>query len=388
MHTVEFYYPSVGGAQEVVKQISERLAKLGHDVTVATSKLPDRKSLLYNGVKIVEFDIAGKEVLGYLGKDIRRYKNFLKDSDFDIVMNYAAQQWATDLTFEVLDDVRARKVLAPCGFSGLFDPIYKNYFKKMPKIMSSYDAIVYLSDNYRDVDFARKHKINNNFLIPNGAGADEFSKAINPSIRKKFGIADGAFLALLVGSHTGAKGHIEAIEIFEKAKIQNAVLLIIANDFGDDGCSKLCKRKSKLSKVLPRYVKFRKRLIVKSMTREDTITAYKEADIFLFPSNIEASPLVLFEAMASGLPFLTTDVGNSKEIINWSGGGALLPTTKDGSGISRADIEGSVSLLENWYAKPKKASLGVSGHKAWQSKFTWEKIAQDYEKLYQGVLKK
>lgn len=33
LHTVEFYEPSVGGAQEVIKQISLQLVKRGHEVT-------------------------------------------------------------------------------------------------------------------------------------------------------------------------------------------------------------------------------------------------------------------------------------------------------------------------------------------------------------------
>jgi len=42
LHCVESYYPSVGGMQEVVKQLSERLVKLGHAVKVATRNNPDR----------------------------------------------------------------------------------------------------------------------------------------------------------------------------------------------------------------------------------------------------------------------------------------------------------------------------------------------------------
>ena len=37
LHTVEYYAPSVGGAQEVVRQISERMVQRGHQVTVATT---------------------------------------------------------------------------------------------------------------------------------------------------------------------------------------------------------------------------------------------------------------------------------------------------------------------------------------------------------------
>lgn len=59
LHTVQLYSPSVGGMQEVVRQISERLVLLGHDVHVATTKLIDRKEHIINGVNIIEFNING-----------------------------------------------------------------------------------------------------------------------------------------------------------------------------------------------------------------------------------------------------------------------------------------------------------------------------------------
>jgi len=388
LHTVENYFPSVGGAQEVVRQISERLVKLGHDVTIATSKLPARTALEHNGVKIVEFDIHGKEAIGISGPDIQKYRDFLTNSDFDVVMNYAAQQWATDIAFEELSKIKCAKVLVPCGFSGLYDPVYKKYFKKMPEVLSNYGATVYLSDDYRDINFARQHKIMNTHLIPNGAGADEFSQPIDFSIRDRLGIPEDNFLILLVGSHTGLKGHAEAIEIFKRADIQNATLLIVANDFGE-ACTRTCKRSALAFKFNPSYKKVHKQLLIKSLPRLDTIAAYKAADLFLFPSNVEASPLVLFESMAASLPFLTTNVGNANEIIKWSGGGKLLPTKIDGSGLSHADVDESAKSLEDWFNNRKQVrSLGERGHTAWKEKFTWEIIARQYEKLYKEVLAK
>jgi L-malate glycosyltransferase len=32
LHCVESYYPSIGGMQAVVRQLSERLVKMGHEV--------------------------------------------------------------------------------------------------------------------------------------------------------------------------------------------------------------------------------------------------------------------------------------------------------------------------------------------------------------------
>src|ERR1051326_1054925 len=87
LHTVEFYAPSKGGAQEVIRQISEQLVKRGHQVTVATTKLAERSSGQLNGVRIEEFAITGNSVRGCKG-DIRRYHDFLRTADFDVMLNY------------------------------------------------------------------------------------------------------------------------------------------------------------------------------------------------------------------------------------------------------------------------------------------------------------
>mgnify|MGYP001617290643 CR=1 FL=1 len=84
LHTVEFYYPSIGGAQEVVRILSERMVKMGHEVTVATTKLPNRTSTTHNGVKIAEFDISGNAVRGIQGEK-KKYQNFLKKSGFYVL---------------------------------------------------------------------------------------------------------------------------------------------------------------------------------------------------------------------------------------------------------------------------------------------------------------
>ena len=119
LHTVELYFPSTGGIQEAVRQISENLVKAGHSVTVATSKLPNRKSNVINGVSIEEFEISGNLVRGITG-EVKKYQNYLLNSDFDIIANFAAQQWTVDCTFPIIDKIKAKKVFVPTGFSGLY----------------------------------------------------------------------------------------------------------------------------------------------------------------------------------------------------------------------------------------------------------------------------
>jgi len=381
LHTVEFYHPSTGGAQEVVRQISERLVRLGHDVTVATARLSDRDFSVLNGVKIEEFNITGNAVRGFSG-EVDRYKNFILKSDFDVIMNYAAQQWATDLILPLLNNISAKKVFVPCGFSGLLLPEYANYFEQMKTWLKQYDACIYMSNDYRDINFARQCGADNDVLIPNGAGADEFCQKLDIDIRAQLEIPRDHFLILHVGSHTGIKGHKEAIQTFKKAKIKHASFLIVASNSGR-GCNGSCLQAEKLYRGNPFSKLSGKKIIIKSLSRKETIAAYHEADLFLFPSNIECSPLVLFEAMASKTPFLTTDVGNAKEIIEWSNSGELLPTLKFKNGYAKADVEKSADILQRIFHNYKqRKTLAKNGYENWKTSFTWEKITRQYEDLY------
>jgi L-malate glycosyltransferase len=381
LHTAEFYHPSVGGMQEVVKQLSERLVKLGHEVTVATSRLQGRDRGSLNGVQIAEFGITGNLVRGMSG-DLEDYRRFVLESGFDIVTNFAAQQWATDALITVLEKVPGRKVFVPTGFSGLHNPLYGHYFSAMKRWMLQYDMNVFLSDRYRDIDFARACGVGNITVIPNGASEEEFSSPSDLDIREMLGIPRDHLLILHVGSHTGFKGHAEAIQIFLRASLMSATLLIAANEVRG-GCSVSCKFKEAVFNTWFRGFSDGKQIVIISLPRKETVAAYKAADLFLFPSNIECSPLVLFECMASRTPFLTTDVGNAMEIIDWSRSGMLLPTKKDNKGYSKARVAPSVAILETICRDSEsRRQMGARGFVAWQKGFTWGTIAQNYEDMY------
>lgn len=386
LHTVESYYPAVNGMAEVVKQLSERLVQMGHSVTVAARKDANRKDFIVNGVEIKEFDVTGNYTIGLKG-DVESYKSFLLNSDFDIITNFAAQQWATDVALPILKNIRGKKVNVPTGFSGFYSDNYKAYYEYMKAWMKDYDANVFLSDNYRDINFARENGITKNFLITNGADEREFaSTEVKTDIRKLFGLKPDCFLVLHVGSYSGAKGHKEAIEIFLRSSIKNGALLMIGNNldyFKKRSIFKYYKTGLLwLSKMLSS-----KKVILTSAERNITVDAYKQADAFLFPSQIECSPIVLFEAMAAGIPFLTTDVGNSAEIAKWSGGGIILPTRTDSLHYSHAEIHGSVKELDTLYENKALAKkLSESGRRSWEAKFTWATIAKQYEELYKSLL--
>ena len=108
----EFYAPSVGGVQEVIRQIAERMIKRGHQVTIATTALESRDFKELNGVKIEEFVVSGNLVNGYSG-EIDRYRDFVVNFPCDSLLIKAAQQWTFDALWADLVKIKARKIFIP-----------------------------------------------------------------------------------------------------------------------------------------------------------------------------------------------------------------------------------------------------------------------------------
>lgn len=388
LHTVEFYHPSIGGMQEVVKQISENLVKKGHEVHVATSYIKERKSPVNNGVIIHEFKIKGKSAIKISG-EVKKYQDFLIQNNFDIITNFAAQQWATDLCLPLLDKIKAKKVIVPTGFSGLFSKEFRTYFNDFHYYLEKYDHAIYLSNDYRDINYARDYNILKYSIVPNGASKEEFTKPINFNFRDDNNLPSNSKLIVNISSHSGAKGHRETIDIFQKAKLNNTTLVIIADPsyIFKGGCKKDCENTALRYNKAEERLKDGNKIIIKELNRDQTVATLKQADLFLFPSNIECSPIVLFESMAAGVPFLVTDVGNSKEIINWTKAGELMPTLINEDGFSYADINESAIILKQLMNDVERRTLlGQNGLKVWSKKYTWEKIAGDYENIYESLL--
>ncbi len=385
VHCVESYHPNVGGMQEVVKQLSERLVKLGHEVTVATRYNPERNFTELNGVKIEAFKIVGNPRKVESEED-QRYVDYLLNLDADVVSFFAAQQWATNLALPILGKIKARKVSVPTGYSGLYWPEFREYFEDMKTQIHGYDMNVYLSYDYRDINFARENKVKHMTVIPNGAAEDEFLSDTTIDVRKELGIPKDDFLLLLVGSYTGWKGHKEAIELFLKSRLRNATLLMIGNNY-EYFKRQYVKHPKLLFLMLMSKLFSSKKVIFNYFPRKFTVAAYKQANLFLFPSNVECSPIVLFECAAAKLPFISTDVGNAPEIAQWTKGGLIMPTTKDEGGFSHVKVEEGVKMLNMLYAdEQQRKQMAEESFAIWKQKYSWEVIAKEYEQLYLSLL--
>lgn len=471
----EFYYPSVGGVQEVMRQLAERLVERGHRVTVATTRLPERTSRKLNGVRIVEFDVSGNMVWGLNG-DVEGYRRYVTSCDFDVFMVKAAQQWTIDALIPVLDRITKPKVFIPCGFSGFYEPAYAEYFRQMPDWLRKFDQLIFYASDYRDINFARQHGIDKLTVIPNGASEREFGVQPDRGFRARNGIPEDAFVLLTVGTLTGLKGHLELAKAFDQCDFgaRRAVLLLNGNTprsvslAGVRGWGRFIRQRRAIvvdgyrrygavavAKWIARSVLLRlnldwavrtpgvyrmhgglratkwitrsilldlrlgwvlgafgyntqrygvderpdgvgdvvarinsanghRRAMLVDFPRPELVQAYRNSDLFVFASKVEYSPLVLYEAAAAGLPFLSASVGNAKEIAEWTGAGIVFDAPRDAQGYTQVDPAALAAEIARVAAQTGLlARLGAQGRSNWEARFTWDKIAHLYERVFE-----
>lgn len=407
----EFYHPSLGGVQVVMREIAERLVQRGHEVVVATTRLPERSTLVHNGVRIEEFDVAGNAVYGCTG-EVERYREYVAAFDGDAILVKAAQQWTFDALWPVLDRIRARKVFVPCGFSGLKEPDYRDYYAQMPGVLKKFDHLIFYAERYRDIDFARHHGLAHWSVVPNGASEIEFSVRRDSGFRARYGIPEESFVFLTVGAYTGLKGHAEVAQAYALLTTDRPTVLILNGNrpvpraalggvhaarfttralralrrLGPVAAAKRALEAFKPDPIARWTERARtqpgKRVLALELSREALVQAYMAADLFVFASHIEYSPLVLFEAAAAGTPFLSVPAGNAEEIARWTGAGMICPAPCDGRGYTRVDPRVlSIKMREAMSDPHRLRELGEAGKRAWRERFTWATIAAQYEAL-------
>ncbi len=111
--------------------------------------------------------------------------------------------------------------------------------------------------------------------------------------------------------------------------------------------------------------------------RSDVSTMLRCADIFTFPSHYDPCPLVILEALASGVPVVTaSSVGNS----------ALIEQGKNGYILnSNYDLDGLVTVLgELGDSLDLRQRVGWAGREM-AEEMSWRKMAAHYEATYREI---
>jgi phosphatidylinositol alpha-1,6-mannosyltransferase len=96
---------------------------------------------------------------------------------------------------------------------------------------------------------------------------------------------------------------------------------------------------------------------------------YRQADIFVLPSQSEGMSIALLEAMASGLPVVVTNTGGTQELIT---------PEKNGLVVVWADIEGLARALKRLVEDGNLRERMSLANRQTALKFSWSQVAEQY----------
>jgi len=194
-------------------------------------------------------------------------------------------------------------------------------------------------------------------VIPNAVDTRLFSP----------GPAPDSFTVLFVGRLVPRKRVMDALEGFRRllAEIPSARLVIVG-----DGPDAAPLRARCESEGLGRSVVFRG-----NVAHEDLPNLYRDASVCLVPSEREGMPNVLLEAMASGLPVVTT----LAESTLLQGNGVVVPLGDTGAiGGALLDYARDPVLREAHGRRSRQIAEATS----------WDSVADWYLELYRAVARR
>ncbi len=113
--------------------------------------------------------------------------------------------------------------------------------------------------------------------------------------------------------------------------------------------------------------------------RKDATGLLPDMDMLLLPSLTEGAPMVILEAMAAGVPVITSDVGGIGEIIEDSKTGLLI-SPRDPQAI----VESINTLLEN---RELAASISRNSLAEVKTRFSSHSMSERYERAYLSIRK-
>jgi glycosyltransferase involved in cell wall biosynthesis len=137
---------------------------------------------------------------------------------------------------------------------------------------------------------------------------------------------------------------------------------------GDGPCREQLVAQAVAAGVLPQ---------VRFMGHRDDVPAILSAsDVFVLPSQSEASPNVIIEAMAAGLPVVASRVGGIPELVADGVTGRL---------VAPADPDALAAALVDLLAHPDRgAAYGRAGRACVERRYSFDRMVMQFETLYQS----
>ena len=348
------FLPRIGGAEVTVHNLAARMKDAGQDVTLITWWGLWRK--IFHRVKYRTLPLMPKSYTHLLehllarGRDIRwvvalqvRFYQFL----------YRFDVWHVHMAYPggvlVADTLRRMGVafVTTChGDDIMTFPLHGYGARLRPGLdgpireaLQKSDYLTAISQTIRGC--LEELGVSRNRIrdIPNGVDVRRIREhsCDRAAVRKKMGWPENGFVILSVGRSDPMKGFGLIPQIISRLASKRTDFLWVVVGPGHEHLEgqagvlnvgahlRTCPR-ADLDDVAGSEGLF-------SVPTDALIDMYKSADLFVFPSAMEACPLVLIEAMACGLPIVTTDAPGCRDVAP-AGAGALASSAGDVAGMA------------------------------------------------------
>ena len=104
---------------------------------------------------------------------------------------------------------------------------------------------------------------------------------------------------------------------------------------------------------------------------------YRDADVFCLPSSAEGVPIVLMEAMASGVPVVATRIAGVPELVEHGVTGLLVPP---------GDVDAITDALRALASDPDLAGrLAAAGRRKVEDEFDVQTVAAELEQVFERI---
>ncbi len=225
-------------------------------------------------------------------------------------------------------------------------------------------------------------------VIHNGIDIDQYRPRPDPSVLEEHGVDPDQPFVLFVGRITRQKGILHLVEAIKHFDPDIQVVLCAgAPDTEAIGDEMEARVDAVRSETDNRIV-----WIAEMLPREDVITLYTHAAVFVCPSVYEPFGIINLEAMACETPVVASAVGGIPEIVVPDETGLLVevdPTGEDR--IEPADPDafarGLADGVNALMADPdRRAAMGTRSRRRVEERFSWRAIAEQTLAFYKHLL--
>ncbi len=388
------YYPITGGTGSYVYYLSRMLRKYGSSPLVITKGNKYEGSMSKDEIRVLQIKVRDIPLLGPILFFKSSYRSLSKlKAEFSVDIAHANLPLIPSFAIPngfgktLISTVHSTwegeaRALEKEPFSSLntnekIVRTFKEILKRFEyKLLKRSNRIIAVSEY-------TKREILKNYNVPawkikviyNGVDTWKFKPAKKDEknlYKRELGFREDDFLILYVGRLYSRKGLPTLIETIPHVakKFRNIKFVISGKGLEDE--EERLRRYAKKLKVEEKLV------FLGYYPDEKLPNLYAAADIFVFPSIYENMPFAMLEAMASGLPVITTTVGGIPEVIK-NGRNGFLVRPYDSKGLA----EKILYLMEN----PSVAcEIGIAGRKTIEVKLNWDNIVKQVLQVYNEAL--